>query len=437
MANIMNDLPNPDETDPLMAAAGRGPAVTLPHLKEWPVYDDETADRVRRLVLEGRTFDYGRRPELDALEDAFAAYHGGGLALTVNSGTSALLSAFIGVGISPGDEVLCPAATFIATVTPLLMIGAVPVLCDCEPDTGNIDPADAESRITPRTRAIVVTHLWGHPCAMDEIVALAERHQLSLIEDCSHAHGATYKGRIVGTFGDAAAFSIGSGKMVSGGMAGMLLTRDHEVYDRACLLGHFRRRSRETVKTPSYAAFSNTGYGANLRASPVAAVLALSHLRQLDSLIDRKRQNLERLSAGLADIGGFEPPLTRPAVTRGAWYGYKVRWQAPGSPTEPSIEDVVRALKAEGCDVDPPGSPPLNTLMIFQTADNRLYRPTPSNAHRFTYKVGDFPVAEAIYRKTMSFPANKLYGDVTPLIDQYVLACTKVAIRFGTHNSNA
>jgi perosamine synthetase len=416
-----------------LAMLGGERAVVTEHPREWPVWSEEAAAKVRDLVLSGRTFDYGRGPEIAAFEDAFAAYHGGGQALMVNSGTSALYSAFFGAGIGPGDEVLCPTATFLATVTPLFQLGAVPVLCDADPETGNLDPADAAKRVTARTKAIVVTHLWGHPVEMDAVTALCAEHGLALIEDCSHAHGATYRGRLVGTFGSVAAFSTGSGKMVSGGMAGVVLTRDQVIYDRATLLGHFRKRSRETVRTPFYKQFTNTGYGANLRVSPMAAVLAHDHLSRLDDLIAKKTENLQRLTRGLADVPGFVPPATRPHVTRGAWYGYKVGidMSAAGRAT---IAEIVAALKAEGCDIDPPGSPPLHTTALFQEADNGILGERDARPGRppwRRYRNGELPVSEQIQRTSLSFPAARFYGEVGTLAEEYVLACRKVSEHFG------
>lgn len=416
-----------------LAIEGGDRAVTTPHPIEWPIYDEAVAERVKKLVMERKTYHYGRGDEISELEDKFSAYHGGGHSLMVNSGTTAVHAALFGVGIEPGDEVLCPTATFITTVTPLLLLGAVPVLCDCDPETGNLDPADAATRITPRTRAIVVTHLWGHPAEMDAIMALAERHNLAVVEDCSHAHGARYNGRMVGTFGHAAAFSIGTGKMISGGMAGMVLTRNQEVYDRACLFGHFRRRARETVKTDFYKQFCSTGYGANHRATPLAAVLALSHFDRIDQLIADKTHNLERLSAGLDGLPGLRPPVTRPNVTRGAWYGYKARY-VPEEVGMLPVKTFAEALQAEGAEIDLPGSPPLHTLPLFQVTDNGLHFAPDKTPDRpggtIIYRKGDFPVSERVHAESLSFPAAKLYSRNDALVDDYIAACRKVALHY-------
>ena len=139
-----------------------------------------------------------------------------------------LHSAFFGIGLQPGDEVIAPTFTFLSTVMPLFVVNAVPVLVDCELDTGNIDPAAIEGAITPRTRAIVVVHINGHPCDMDPIAEIARRRGLRLIEDCSHAHGAM-QGVPVGGIGDVSIFSLQGSKLTAAGQGGLLLTRDREI----------------------------------------------------------------------------------------------------------------------------------------------------------------------------------------------------------------
>lgn len=414
----------------LLALLGGEKVVTLELPPEWPIYNEKDAKAVTKLALQGKTFDYYRGAVIAGFEDDFAAYHNVDHALVVNSGTSALHSAFFGVGIGAGDEVLCPTYTFITTVTPLFLLNAIPVLCEAKASTGNIDPNDVERRITKRTKAIVVTHMWGHPADMDEIMALSSNHDLVVIEDCSHAHGATYKGKKVGTFGDVAAFSLGGGKMISGGMAGIMITNDQKIYDRACLLGHFRQRCRETVKTDFYKQFWITGFGCNYRGSPLSVVLAHHHLRKLDEMIKIKRENLEHLTAGLKGIKGIGTPYTEPFVTRGAWYGYKLSYR-PEELRGLSKELFIEALIAEGVAVKQPRSAPLHTLPLFQTTDNHLYHYNTGcdygGRNRIVYKNGDFPISEDIYSRSLSLPAKNFNVPAKDIINQYVIAFRKVS----------
>src|SRR5204863_8920039 len=174
-------------------------------------------------------------------EKRFASLSGTTHALAMNSGTAALHSAYFAVGVKPGTEVIVPGYTFFATAAPILQCGARPVFCDVDPRTLVADPDDAERRITSRTRAISVVHLWGNPAPMDRFAEMAKRHGLALIEDCSHAHGASYQGRPVGSWGDIGCFSLQGSKAVSGGEAGIAVCDDPELFDRMLLLGHYGR----------------------------------------------------------------------------------------------------------------------------------------------------------------------------------------------------
>lgn len=185
--------------------------INRPHYV-WPPITERTREAVLKQLDESISI-YDRSGIIEKLEDRFARYHGKKHALLTNSGTSALYSMYVGADLKEGDEVICPAYTFYATITPLFFTEAIPVLADSRID-GNIDPQDMERKITENTRGIVITHMWGLPCDMDAITDIARQHNLMLFEDASHAHGATYKDRKTGTFGDASAFKFTSTKNV-------------------------------------------------------------------------------------------------------------------------------------------------------------------------------------------------------------------------------
>lgn len=191
-----------------LAILGGKPAVSIPFHDIWPPISVKEIRECVDMLYKRELSYYGREGKIMELENSFCQYHNMKFAITTNSGTSALHSAFFAIGLGPDDEVLCPTYTFLATVTPLYQCRAVPVLCDCEADTGNICPQEIKRMITPKTRAVITTHVWGHPCEMDEIVAICRENGLLLIEDCSHAHGASYKGKKIGTFGDVSCFSL-------------------------------------------------------------------------------------------------------------------------------------------------------------------------------------------------------------------------------------
>lgn len=213
-------------------------------------------------------------------EREFAAATGSSFALAVTNGTAALHSAYFAVGVGPGTEVLVPAYTWHATATPVLQCGAVPVFCDIDPLTLTIDVEDLTRRITPRTRAVCAVHMWGSPAEMDRIVEVARRNNLAVIEDCSHAHGARYDGRPVGSWGDVGCFSLHASKPVAAGEAGIAVTDDPVLFDRMLLLGHPGRlagsQAAETF-APSVA-----DLGVKYRPHAFAVHLGRSSLKRLD-----------------------------------------------------------------------------------------------------------------------------------------------------------
>ena len=194
----------------------------------WPVIGDKTRNAVLNQLYESISI-YNRSGIIERLENRLSEYYGKKHALLTNSGTSAIHSMFAGSGLNEGDEVIVPAYTFYASATPLFFTGSIPVLADCRKD-GNIDPRYVESKISKNTKGIAVTHMWGLPCDMESIEKLARKFNLMLFEDASHAHGAKYRGRKIGTFGNASAFSLQAQKILTGGEGGILLTDNDEIF---------------------------------------------------------------------------------------------------------------------------------------------------------------------------------------------------------------
>ncbi len=404
-------------------------ARSIRHPQEWPEYDDEAVERATALIRAGRTFDYRHGPEIQEIEELFAARHHGRHALALNSGTSALLAGYYALGIGPGDEVLVPTLGFLATASPLLLLGATPVLCDAGDATGSVTADTLRARITPRTRAIAVTHLFGHPCPMEEITALAAEHELPLLEDCSHAHGSTYRGRPVGTFGDLAVFSIGGLKMVSGGMGGILLTKDQRHYDLACLLSAFQQRSRLSVRDERLRLLADVGLGGNLRMSPVAAVLASSHARRLDELVAAKARNIGRLRDGLSHRAGVSAPPVLPGRTMGGWYDAVISVDAGSAGF--TRDQLIDALKAEGVRARIPNTAPLHRTSLFSGAVPLPPRAgaEPSN---FRYRAEDLPYSAALHDSWVSLPATYFNTPDGVLVGPYLAAFERAWRRLTT-----
>ena len=182
-----------------LAIAGGQKTFTLqgPHYV-WPPIT-KTVERAVLKQLHTNISIYDRSGIFEEFENAYSVYHKRKYALLCNSGTTAIHSMFVAADFKEGDEVICPAYTFFATVTPLLFTGAKPVLCDCDVN-GNIDPQEIEKKITSKTKGVVITHMWGIPCQMDAITKICKKYKLLLLEDCSHAHGARYDGKTAGSF---------------------------------------------------------------------------------------------------------------------------------------------------------------------------------------------------------------------------------------------
>lgn len=390
----------------------------------WPRLGERTRDAVLEQMDESISI-YDRSGIFATLEDRFASYHERRHALLTSSGTAALHSMYVGVGLQPGDEVIVPAYTFFATVTPILFTGAVPVLADCGPD-GNIDPIDVERRLTPRTKAIVVTHMWGIPCQMDQLMALAELHGLILLEDASHSHGATFRGRLTGTFGRAAAFSLQAQKTLTGGEAGILLTDDDEIYYRALLLGHYNKRCKSEIPAGHpLSRFATTGMGLKLRAHPLAAAIASEQFDLLDEILRARRATARAMTDALAGVPGLRMPSAAES-SQPTWYAFVMQYRSEELGGLP-LETFYEAVMAEGCiELDRPSSTaPLNLHPLFQEPGTLF----PAYRNVFAYARGEFPRAEEFHRNSLKLPVWDDPAD-EPLMRAYCRAIRKVAASY-------
>jgi 8-amino-3,8-dideoxy-alpha-D-manno-octulosonate transaminase len=261
----------------------------------------EEQDALRRVIESKNLFRYygvGKGPdEVVSFEREFAEHMGAKHALCLNAGSSALICALIGAGVGEGDEVIVPAYTWNATPNAVLASRALPVLAEVD-ESLTLDPADVEWRITPRTRAILPVHMRGAPAAMDELIAIAKKHDLVLIEDVCQAAGATYRGRRLGSFGDAGAFSLQFNKIITTGEGGVLITDRDDLLDLALDVHDCANSVRRGVGLPKFA-------GYNFRASELTGAMARVQLGRLDGLLERMRANHARLSAEISGLPGL------------------------------------------------------------------------------------------------------------------------------------
>src|SRR5262249_42620178 len=295
----MTVLGSAQREDTRLALFG-GPPVRSGDLSPWPLFDEEVIKRVTEVLRSGRV-NYWTGLECRAFEEEFAAHCHVDYALSVANGTVALELALYACGIQPGDDVIVPPRTFIASASCVAMRGAVPVFADVDPVSQTVTADTIRAALTPRTKGFIAVHLGGWPCDMDPLIDLARKHGLAIIEDCAQAQGASYKGRPVGSFGDAAAFSFCQDKiMTTGGEGGMVVTNRRDVWKRAWAYrdhGRSYEAVYNRVHPPGFRWIFDS-FGTNWRMTEVQAAIGRIQLRNnLVRWVDRRRRNAAVLTA--------------------------------------------------------------------------------------------------------------------------------------------
>lgn len=396
------------------AILGGPAAVTHDHAPvcRWPQFDTQDEQALLDVLRDGNVSTH---PVIRALEQDYAARFQRRHAIAHCNGTAALHAAFFALDLQPGDEVLVPSATFWASVLPMCWYGLVPVFCESEPERLGIDPVDMERRITPRTRAVVVVHLWGMPSKMSEIRAVAARHGLKIIEDASHTHGASWRDIPCGALGDISVFSLQGDKLAPGGEGGILLCDDDGYRERALCLGDITR----IIELPTAARrFAATSFGIKTRIAPLSAALGRAQLAKLDAHNAVRNANHQRLSQALEALG-FETFLA-PSHIRRVYFEYIIRPAASGLAMAP----LIAALQAEGCRVSQPRYPLLHQQPFFTEGHWRAVTRIADSTPLPDYDRLTLPATEAAAQTLLRLPVfpNPDNG----LIDDYIEAFTKV-----------
>jgi dTDP-4-amino-4,6-dideoxygalactose transaminase len=340
------------------AILGGSPAVTAPQDEalRWPIITDEDEQAVLEVL---RTGDLSINPVVFALEDDYRQWLGVRHAVGHNNGTGAIHAALHAFDLQPGDEVIVPSATWWASVMPILHHGGIPVFAETEADCLGLDPADVEAKITDRTKAIVIVHLFGMPSKINELLDIARRHNLRVLEDASHGHGATYHGSKIGTFGDIAVFSMQANKLVPSAEGGMMLTNDDELYEKVLRYGHYERLI--PMKQSPNRRFAATGFGHKYRMSPLSAAVARVQFRHLEKRNARRNDNCIYLSQKLESLG-IRTFLAPTGIER-TYFEFLVSYDASQSGLP--IGDLAKALQAEGAQVGAPRYPLLHQQPMF------------------------------------------------------------------------
>ncbi|MFG2916402.1 DegT/DnrJ/EryC1/StrS family aminotransferase [Kitasatospora sp. NPDC048298] len=318
------------------------PTVTLPFPRE-PKYGQAEKDAVLKLLDNGHLSEINRGPATNALEAAFARLTGTRHTLSFNSGTASLHAALHAVGADPEAGVAVSPMTWVSALTAVFQAGSYPVFCDIEPDSPNI-AATAVAEAAGTCSAVLATHTWGIPARMDQLAGATE---LPIVEDCSHAHGAVYQGRAVGSWGAAGCFSLQESKSVSGGEGGVLTTMDRGIYERALTLGHHPAQLAAELTLPELQPLAATGAAYKYRMPALSAVIARQQLRSLPARMLAAEQNLATLRKALEE---YDVPVAWPAIgelsVRG-WYGTPLTI----SVRVPDPAELSRRCKAAGVPV--------------------------------------------------------------------------------------
>ncbi|MDD3927771.1 MAG: DegT/DnrJ/EryC1/StrS family aminotransferase [bacterium] len=393
----------------------------------WPIVNKAMDEAILEVLRAGNMSgtDITRR-----FEREYADWHGMTYGLGCNNGTAALHCAMYGIGIGQGDEIICPSITYWASCMPVLSLGGKIVFADIDPETLCIDPDDMERRITPRTKAVVVVHYCGRPADMDRIMPIARKHNLKVIEDVSHAHGAIYKGKMVGTFGDVAGFSLMSSKSFAIGEGGIMLTNDKETYDRAVILGHYERHTEITTEYLKAGAGLPWG-GYKYRMHQMSSAVGLEQLKKYPAEIAEIDKAMNYFWDLLEGVSGVRPhrPAQGSDISMGGWY-HPLAHYRPEELGGLSVTRFCEALEAEGVPSRPGCNEALHRHPLFSTID--VYNQgKPINAMETSFGRQEdmsLPVAEGIQSRIFTVPWFKHYS--SDVIEEYAAAMRKVVMNY-------
>jgi len=380
----------------------------------WPIFDETDVNAIIDVVRSGQWGNPDCADSVKSFEDEFAEFCGAKYALACVNGSVALRLALIACGVKPGDEVIITPYTFIATASIVLEANCVPVFADIDPRTYNIDPEQIEKAITKRTKAIIPVHFAGQACDMEKIMQIAKKHNLRVIEDACHGHGAEYKGRKLGSIGDAGCFSFQSSKNLTSGEGGMIITNDEALYD---MMNSLRNVGR--VKGGQW--YEHHYLGCNYRITQLQTSLLRTQLKRLDEQTRIRHQNGTYLNSLLEKIEGIEPLERGLGETLHSYHIYIFRYDKTKF-NGLSKSEFARFLAAEGvpCFMGYPN--PLYKQPLFQKKNFMCYA-IPDNVD---YTNVCCPVTEkACYEEAVWIMQNAMLGTKTDM-EMFAKAITKI-----------
>lgn len=376
-------------------------------LSNWPRYGAAEKQALHDLIDSGRFYQ-----ELPVFEKEWQDYTKAPFVKAHMNGSSAITSMYFALDLPPGSEVMVPSYTFFSACLALRFFGLVPIFIDIDPKTATFDLEDAKRKLTPRTKAVEVMHSWGMPCQMDAISAWAKEKGLILLEDAAQAHGASFQGRKVGTFGAMAIFSYQLSKLMTGVEGGMGVYQSREYFERASAFGHYE----DPVKFPADSpvrAYADTGFGQKYRMHPLAAALARVQLRGLDERNAVARKNVAALNGRLTQLAAVSEPKQRPEMERVYYNGNMLLIDF--AKLGVSRDTIIKALKAEGVPASFWDYPEQHKLKIYSEAKWWHHAP----------KIPEKMPGNAWINANHIFVRCQ-YGEAPDLIEQYAKAFEKV-----------
>lgn len=364
----------------------------------WPVFDNEER-RLLGEVLESGKWWFGER--VREFEADFAAFQGARFAVSCTNGTTAIEMGLKALGIMPGDEVIVPPYSFIATASAVVTVGAVPVFADIQPDTLCLDPADVARKLTSRTRAVIPVHVAGTVADMERINALARQHGLRVLEDAAHAWGSQWRGRGAGVIGECGTFSFQVSKNITAGEGGILVTDDEALADLCRSYTHCGRRKGAAWYDHDY-------LGSNLRMTEFQAAILIAQLSRLEAQTERRQRNAALLDQALAGLAGLRRMVAAPEMNRRSYHMYIFR--VDESELKVSRDRIIEALVAEGIPASRGWYRPLYANGVFRNPQSEAPHAikAPLAARAADYEKTSCPVCEQVCRDAVWIPQNVL-----------------------------
>lgn len=369
----------------VLAINGGTPLIPEGITPEWPIFDEREKAQIIEVLDSGKWCALGQPDgKVTAFEKAFAGFIGTKFAMAVPNGTAALEVALTACGIEPGDEVIVPAVTFIASASAIVLAGGVPVFVDVEPDTYQISADAVEEAITSRTKAIEVVHYGGYPADMDRIMEIAGKHGLSVVEDAAEAHGSEWRGKRTGSIGDMGGFSFQMGKALTCGEGGCMTFSDENLAAESYAYARLGRKQGGE-------AYEHYVPAGNYRLSEFLGAILLIQLERFPAQLETRHENGEYFAAELAKIEGVSALKRDERITKRGYYFYFVRFDEKlwnGIPRDRFLE----ALKAEGVRCGTAHNQPLYLNPAFENIKKSLLYGSKMN-----YADVHCPVGEYIY----------------------------------------